>query len=200
MPTPQHKPAQSPETNAARNPAELVPLIREDLRQGHEAAEKAGLPYYRAAGEKLLEAKAGLPHGEFQTWIARHFRISYTQAKRYMLLAKASDPQKGPAGAFSSLNDFLKHTSEPTRDEKPPWHEPAKKVFRDIDVQSANLQQEARNRAQERQLQRQLGEQLIDAGYKLLARKLHPDHGGTKDGMTRLNAVRARLKVCLSVH
>src|SRR5262245_38348988 len=37
---------------------------------------------------------------------------------------------------------------------------------------------------------RQLAEQLIDVGYKILARRLHPDHGGSHEDMVRLVAVR----------
>ena len=32
--------------------------------------------------------------------------------------------------------------------------------------------------------------ELIDAGYKALAKNLHPDKGGTNPDMARLNAVR----------
>jgi hypothetical protein len=47
---------------------------------------------YRAAGEKMLEAKAQVGHGGFKDWIAANFTsISYRQAARYMRLVK-SDP------------------------------------------------------------------------------------------------------------
>jgi hypothetical protein len=49
-------------------------------------------------------------------------------------------------------------------------------------------------REQERELQRKLALQLIDIGYKALASKLHPDKGGSREAMSRLNAVRERLK------
>jgi Protein of unknown function (DUF3102) len=55
---------------------------------GNEAAQAAGMPYYRAAGEKMLEAKAQLKHGEFGPWIKRKFSISDRQARTYMALAK----------------------------------------------------------------------------------------------------------------
>jgi hypothetical protein len=35
---------------------------------------------------------------------------------------------------------------------------------------------------------------LIDTGFKEMAKKLHPDLGGSQDEMTRLNEVRRRLK------
>jgi hypothetical protein len=56
------------------------------------------------------------------------------------------------------------------------------------------LAQEAKNRAQEHALQRELAIKLIDIGYKVLSTKLHPDKGGSAEAMSRLNAVRKLLK------
>ena len=39
-----------------------------------------------------------------------------------------------------------------------------------------------------------LAQDLIDAGYKRLAKELHPDAGGTEQDMARLNGARARLQ------
>lgn len=47
---------------------------------------------------------------------------------------------------------------------------------------------------QEREAQRTLALRLIDIGYKVLAKELHPDAGGSKDAMARLHIVRDRLK------
>src|SRR4030095_16490046 len=72
----------------------LVPLIQDDLHQGREAAERAGMPYFQAAGEKLLEAKDQLAHGEFEPWVARHFDVSPRMARVYMSLARASQVEQ----------------------------------------------------------------------------------------------------------
>src|SRR6476620_10114654 len=86
----------------------LVPLIKEDLRLGDEAAKRAGLAYYRAAGEKMLEAKGQVAHGEFLAWVDRNFRIGKKQASIYMDLARStSGDRKFPAGNFRSLSDFV---------------------------------------------------------------------------------------------
>lgn len=50
-------PATHPDNQVARPLHVLIPLIKEDLKQGDEAAKQAGMPFYRAAGEKMLEAK-----------------------------------------------------------------------------------------------------------------------------------------------
>jgi hypothetical protein len=51
--------------------------------------------------------------------------------------------------------------------------------------------------AAERAAQRPLAFRMIDAGFKALARDVHPDTGGSPEDMTRLNAVRDRLKRCI---
>jgi hypothetical protein len=44
--------------------------------------------------------------------------------------------------------------------------------------------------------QQELASRIINAGYKAIAREVHPDMpGGSKEAMTRLNLVRARLHV-----
>ena len=55
------------------------------------------MPYYRAAGEKMIEAKegGGLAHGEFGPWIKRNFKIGERQARLYMSLVATSNIQNG---------------------------------------------------------------------------------------------------------
>jgi hypothetical protein len=53
--------------------------------------------------------------------------------------------------------------------------------------------QERRARDDEIKLHRELAEELVDIGYRALATRLHPDRGGSKDAMTRLNRVREEL-------
>jgi hypothetical protein len=40
----------------------------------------------------------------------------------------------------------------------------------------------------------ELAQDVIDAGYRRLAKELHPDKGGAPDDMARLNRVRERLR------
>lgn len=185
------------ETQAVSRPLKvLVPLIQEDLKQGREAAERAGLPYYRAAGEKLLEAKSQVEHGEFTGWVTRNFNITARHARRYMDLAEhtALQNQKGLASPFSSLSDFVRKTSDPEYNRPSAWHEPVQRIVDRVDTETLNLKREELKRADEREAQRELGLQLVDIGYRVLARKLHPDRGGSKEAMARLNSVRDRLK------
>jgi hypothetical protein len=56
------------------------------------------------------------------------------------------------------------------------------------------LQEDHRKRIDEREADAALGLEVINAGYKLLATKHHPDKGGSNAAMARLNRERARLK------
>ena len=153
----------------------LVPLIRKDLQDDNEAAECAGVPYYRAAGEKLLEAKAQIRHGEFTPWVQRNLKIKARQARYYMTLAAATAAQNGNALPFSSLREFIRH------DTKPRPH---------VAAREAQFLAEAEERAAEEKINKE----IVQAGYRVLAAKYHPDkHGGSRELMVRLNKGRDRL-------
>jgi hypothetical protein len=146
----------------------LLPLIKQDLADGKEAAEQAGLPYYRAAGEKLLEAKAQLQHGEFLPWLTRNFHLTSRTASTYMKLAEALHGQKGNALPFSSLGDFLRKTGPNPNyntfaSKKPAWQESVKQVVNRVDTATLNRARDDLKRAEEREAQRKLGPQPIDA-------------------------------------
>lgn len=61
-------------------------------------------------------------------------------------------------------------------------------------VNAEARKQEYESRERERALQHKLGLELIGAGFKAMASKLHPDKGGSDEAMARLNAVRANLR------
>jgi hypothetical protein len=178
MTTPQANPEQvvvhgAEERRVARPLKVLVPLIQEDLA----AAELAGMPYHRAAGEKMLEAKSQIPHGQFGAWFNRSFRITQRTAQYYMSLVKT---EKRTDVRFSSMDDFRRHLGE----------DRGRHGRIDLNV----LRQAQLERAEECELKLKLATQLIDIGYKALASKLHPDKGGSPEAMTRLNEVRSELK------
>jgi len=188
--------ATATEKRIARPLDVLVPLIKQDLLLGTAAAERAGMPHYMDAGAKLLEAKPQIAHGNFQDWVKRNIGVSMQTAEYYMRLADHAGQNPSALG-FSSMSDFIRKTSNPNynRPPAPPsWHAPVQKIVSRVDTVTLNLAREELKRADEREAQRKLGLQLIDIGYKVLARKLHPDKGGSRDAMARLNAVRDRLK------
>jgi len=182
----------SDDARIARPLRVLVPLIQDDLKHAKEAAARAGMPYYQAAGEKLLEAKSQVPYGEFRDWARRHFKLSDTQITYYMKFAA----ENVSVDTFSTIS-AMRRATQPGYGPRPssqPWHEPVKQIIDRVDTETLNLKREELKRADERDAQRRLALQLIDIGYKVLARTLHPDKGGSRDAMARLNAVRNRLK------
>ena len=183
------------EKRIARPLAVLVPLIQDHQQHGKTAAAEAGMPYFKAAGDKLLEAKSQLPHGEFQSWTKRHFTVTYETLRTYMRFSE--DSQKTGAPVFSSLSDHIRQTSNPNYNRPSAWHEPVKKIIDRVDTETLNLKAEEVKRGDEREAQRKLALQLIDIGFRVLAKTLHPDKGGSRAAMTRLNAVRDRLKQCI---
>jgi|SRR6516225_9524127 hypothetical protein len=70
------------------------------------------------------------------------------------------------------------------------------RAFRRVlrDVAADTFVQERQARDAEIYLHRELAGELIDIGYRALATRLHPDRGGSKDAMARLNRVRDELK------
>lgn len=184
------------EGQVARPLRVLVPLIKEDLENGRAAAERAGMPYYQAAGEKLTEAKSQMTVAEFTPWAQRNFGISQRQAYRYMQLAAHIDSLPRAAKIPTTIREFERETGRisPADTGKVSWHGPIKQIVNRVDTETLNLKREELKRHDEREAQRKLALQLIDIGYKVLARTLHPDKGGSREAMSRLNAVRDRLK------
>jgi hypothetical protein len=172
--------AEETEKQVARPLKVLAGLIKQDLKD----AEKAGEQYYCAAGEKLIEAKSRCDHGEFMTWVRRNFKISHRQATNYMALAEAN--QNGIILPFSKITNPT-YVPYESRKKRPKIERP--KINWEV------LRQAEMERSQERDLQRKMALQIIDIGYKFLANKLHPDKGGSKEAMVRLNEVRTRLKL-----
>ena len=173
-------------TTIARPLNVLVPMIREELQAGNDA----GLEHYRRAGEMLLEAKEQVRHGDWTKWIDRNFHVSHSQARRYMMLAREMENTRRRA-----IPPNMQAITEPDRASRvvaPTWHEPVRQITNRVNVEA--LASEERARKQEQQLIRQLGNQLIDIGYKVLATKLHPDKGGSTEAMGRLNRVRELLR------
>jgi hypothetical protein len=68
-------------------------------------------------------------------------------------------------------------------------------LFDGVDrVNVPRLAEERKSRDEEIKLHRELALKLIDLGYRAMATRLHPDQGGSRDAMSRLNTVRDELK------
>jgi hypothetical protein len=168
----------------------LVPLIKNELAAG----QAAGIEHYRRAGEMLIEAKAQVEHGQWLGWLEANFHLSINTAQDYMRLARRAE--KMPEITFSTIKEATRPTTQ-SDNHQPAWHRPVQDIITHR-VNVERLAEERQSREQEARLLRQLGYQLIDIGFKVLASKLHPDKGGSAEAMARLNRVRARLREALS--
>jgi len=166
----------------------LVPLIKEEIELG----DAAGLEHYRLAGEMLIEAKTQVEHGQWSAWLSRNFKLGQETARTYMKLVPALEAQNPAAAGFSSMREALR----PNASSKTAWHEPVKEILTERVTPNFvdRFAQERQEKEKELQLMRQLANQLIDIGYKVLATKLHPDKGGSQEAMSRLNKVKSLLK------
>jgi hypothetical protein len=161
----------------------LVPLIQEEIAEGNSA----GLEHYRQAGELLLEAREQVADFKWTKWLKENFALSSRTAYDYMDLAERI--QQNP--------DLLKTSSKslfgivhPKEQEKRKQRRAAFKLHTSVDLFDAARQA----RTEETRLLRLLALELIDIGFKALATRLHPDHGGSDQAMRRLNKVRRELK------
>jgi hypothetical protein len=167
----------------------LIPLIQGDLTH----LEAAGLEYALAAGAKLLEAKPQVSYGSWGRWLTKNFALSQKTARRYMRAAEVAQ-ERGSATSGKSLLGLLGETDQ--RREGRATHRKAWSPFKDTiaDVDVDAVAQARQSRTDEITLHRDLALELIDIGYKALATRLHPDRGGSREAMTRLNRVRDELK------
>ena len=163
----------------------LVPLIRDEVQAGDEA----GLEHYRRAGELLIEAKEQVPHGSWSRWLNKNFELSQPTALRYMRLARLAESNYAKFVGAERIESAL--GEQPRKERHAPWAK-----IRDVTdrVNVTRLANERQALDDEIKLHRELALQLIDLGYRALATRLHPDRGGSRDAMTRLNTVRDELK------
>jgi hypothetical protein len=165
-------------------------MIQSELQQGNSASHE----HYRRAGEMLIEAKDQIGHGGWGRWLAKNFELSDRQAREYMRWAREHN-QNGAPGAdlpYRSLREMRGATQRDREERQSKQQQAFRQVLRD--VARDEFVQERQARDDEVKLHRDLAEELIDLGYRALATRLHPDRGGSKDAMARLNRVRDELK------
>ena len=98
----------------------LADLARQ-INAEHEAchaAMRASVEHAVRAGVLLIEAKAGLPHGEWAGWIDAHCEFSDRTARAYMRLAKELpklDEEKRQHVAEMPLREALVSIADPER-------------------------------------------------------------------------------------
>jgi len=178
-------------TEIARPLKVLVPLIQSELQQGNNA----GHDHYRRAGEMLIEAKEQVAYGGWNKWLAKNFELNPRTAQVYMQWARVHHEKRvgaSQASPYTSLRHMTGHTERAREQYQSKQQEAFRRVLRD--VARDTFVQERQARDDEIALHRELAEELVDLGYRALATRLHPDRGGSKDAMSRLNRVRDELR------
>jgi hypothetical protein len=186
---------QSSETRLVRPLKVLTSLILQDIK----AAAAAEIPHFASAGEKLWEAKVYFADDSrtFNEWATKSFDCSQSTVKRWMTYAVETNggqlfsfqqdaPRPRAINPQPQQFKTLSEVTEPNRNSRhaPNWYQPVQEIRNQINV--PRMMQEKQDKDREAKLQRQLGMQLIDIGYKVLASKLHPDKGGSREAMARL--------------
>lgn len=161
----------------------LIPLIQEELGAGNAA----GLEHYRQAGVMLLEAREQVAAGRWGVWLSKNFALGRQQASRYMRLAQREGRIEPDTSITEAIGERLSDRNRQTGHWKP-----IGKLTEKVPVNE--FKQEQRAEADEIRLHREIAAQLVDLGYRALATRLHPDKGGSKEAMARLNRVRIELK------
>lgn len=96
-----------------------------EINAEHEAAEnhaRKAIEHARAAGDKLLLAKAGVAHGQWLPWLSANCpRLAERTAQAYMKLARnwATLQRKSATVADLTINDALKLLTGPDSDVDP---------------------------------------------------------------------------------
>lgn len=171
----------------------LVPLIKDDLARG----DAAGMEYYRRAGDKLREARPQVAPHKWSRFLEQNFHISKMTAWRHMRASEVAESAEANGKRISADTLLTEVTGEHAqqkdyRQRRAAAWAPFRAATARVDVD--HIARERETRDEEVRLHRELALQLIDIGYKALATRLHPDRGGSKDAMSRLNRVRAELK------
>lgn len=156
----------------------LVPIIQTDLAD----IDAAELPIKIKVGGELAEAREQVAHGEWKYWLKDNFTLSHDTASVYMGMWE--EDQNALGSEFSSVGEFKKIRAERTKKER------AKKAAR---KGGAGLSR-ADELFKEEKLLRKLALELVDAGYRNLSVKYHPDKGGNSEIMRRLSSVRKTIK------
>jgi hypothetical protein len=184
--------AEKSSSEVQRSPSVLVPLIKSALASAQRT--------HQEVADLFVEAREGFDtSAEFLSWAFRHFNIRESQANDYLTVGRQRRIGTAATGS-TSLKDALRKVGRHRpksgavhRAWQPDVDALAERTRREQE-RLAKLAEEEMTRKQEREAQRELSLRLIDIGYRVLAKELHPDKGGSREMMARLNRARDHLK------
>jgi hypothetical protein len=186
-------------TNVIRPLRDIEKDIKEHVDAGDHAAAEAAEPHYRRTGPLLVEAKEGHFVGDaagFYDWAQKKFGKSRTQIRTWIGYAGVIEDK-----SFKTISNFrYSPKTKGGMGQAPPrsrsWTQPVDDIAERARREAFRVaQEEALSRAEERDAEHKLGHRLIDIGYRVLAKELHPDKmRGDKRAFQRLGRVRDKLK------
>jgi hypothetical protein len=166
----------------------LVPLIKEHLAERERLRDDSSIWIEIKIGEELIESKSQLKHGEWSTWLKKNFHLSQHTAQVWMRASRKNDAGVAFRTVSQAGGDHRPH-------HEAPWSTYVRQTARETREQMKQFELDEHHREKEREAEHTLANRLIDIGYKVLSKELHPDKlGGSNEAMTRLNVVRDRLR------
>lgn len=145
----------------------------------------------RDAGERYIQAKAVCPHGEWEANLKAEGATEEhaTDCMRYYEAVKSGlSPDLPPIketlqkAADEAFHERVKARVKKGMPDAPP------EVVEDEAAKQVAAEKAAKKAENDKE--HALATKLLDLGYRELAKRLHPDAGGTDDDMSRLNRVK----------
>jgi hypothetical protein len=137
-------------------------------------------------------------YGSWGRWLKDNFTLSQATANDYMRIARRVDEEGSSfIASYKTIDEAVGR--EPRTIKSITKKNKLKALFDAVDeVDVTRLSDERQKRKDEIRLHREIALQLIDLGYRAMATRLHPDRGGSRDAMMRLNEVREQLKAVVA--
>jgi hypothetical protein len=210
----------TPTTDLAKTAKAQLEELLPQIQGKHEMVEHRladTLEYAQQAGELLLEAKKLAGHGGWLPYL-KECGIPDRTASGYMRIAKqwgkvksATLPDLSYRGAIAYLAaeekeekerikrlraqekaDAVEDAEDDPFDGNLAAERDARIRARDAEWEAGEPERAARRKAEEAAVEKKLtlAQDLIMAGYKVLAAKAHPDKGGSNTAMQELNELR----------
>ena len=147
-------------------------------------------------GALLVELRPQIQARKWEKFVRATFPFSSMSARRYerfYLLTKSAAPADRPR-RLSDV-DAPRQAARPHHQAKSfAAHQEERERIKRFFDENRRLHAQRGNGAGERELELQVANQIIDVGYRTLARETHPDRGGSDAAMVRLSAARDRLR------
>lgn len=95
--------------------------LAEAINRAHRgviAAAMVGLAHARRAGEHLLEARALVPHGQWETWVAANCEAQLRTCQQYMQVARGWNQLEAKSATRFALRAALRVLAESARNRR----------------------------------------------------------------------------------